>query len=219
MTELSGGLKMKKWLILSVAMWVTLGLFCPASAASTYNITFDDVPTPDGNWGVVQDGYMGFDWNFIEVERITDYQQTYNNNTITFPSSPLAALNGGNTGGNELVSFSSSKPFLLEGAYFSTWAQNNNFTSFSSRGITVTGYLDGNVVGSTKISLTSDFVWQDTNFGPMDLVEFRHQEQDNSHWWLMDNMKVSAVPLPATLVLFGGGLFALVVFGKRRTNG
>jgi hypothetical protein len=159
---------------------------------------------------------MGFEWNFIEVERITDYQKTFNNKNITFPSSPLAALNGGQTGGNELVSFSSSRPFVIEGAYFSTWAQNNNVVSYSSKGLTVTGYLDGNVVGSTKFSLTPDFVWQDLKFGLVDLVEFRHLEKDDVHWWLMDNVQVSAVPLPNTLLLFGGGVIALGIFGKRR---
>ena len=54
------------------------------------------------------------------------------------------------------------------------------------------------------------------NFGPVDLVEFKRQEHDNAHWWLMDNLKVSAVPLPTTGVLFGAGLLALCVFGKRR---
>jgi hypothetical protein len=207
---------MKIWLFMAAAMWVTLGLFCPASADSFYTINFDEVATPDGKWGVVPDGYMGFEWNFIEVERITDYQNTFNNKNITFPSSPLAALNGGQTGGNELVSFSSSRPFVIEGAYFSTWAQNNNVVSYSSKGLTVTGYLDGNVVGSTKFSLTPDFVWQDLKFGLVDLVEFRHLEKDDVHWWLMDNVQVSVVPLPNTLLLFGGGVIALGIFGKRR---
>jgi len=210
---------MKKWLLLVVAMWLSFGLIGPASATITSTITFDDVPTPQGTWGVVPDGYLGFDWNFIEVERITDYQQTYNNPQLTFPSSPLAALNGGVSGGNEVVGFSRTKPFLLEGAYFSTWAQNNKLTGFSSQGLTVTGYLDGKVAGSIKIPLTPNFVWQAMNFGPVDLVEFKHQEPDNSHWWLMDNVKVSAVPLPTTGLLFGGGLLALCVFGKRRTTG
>lgn len=208
---------MKKWLTLVAAMCLTFGLVCPAGATSTYTITFDDVPTPNGTWGVIPDGYLGFEWNFIEVERNTDYQGTFKNKKITFPSSPLAALNGGKTGGNELVSFSSPKPFLIEGAYFSTWAENNKFVGYSSMGLTATGYLDGKVVGSTKFSLTPDFVWQALNFGPVDLVEFKHNEKDDAHWWLMDNMKVSAVHLPSTLLLFSAGLFALCVFGKRRT--
>ena len=67
--------------------------------------------------------------------------------------------------------------FFLEGAYFSTWAQNNKLAGFSSQGLTVTGYLDGKVAGSIKIPLTPNFVWQAMNFGPVDLVEFKHQER------------------------------------------
>jgi hypothetical protein len=47
-------------------------------------------------------------------------------------------------------------------------------------------------------------------------VEFTHQEADNAHWWLVDNVQVSAVPIPATLGMFCGGLLALFVFGRRR---
>jgi hypothetical protein len=207
---------MKKWVIPAAALWITLGLFGQASANSTSTITFDDVLQPGVNWGVVPNGYMGLDWQCIEVERLSDYQQTYNNYQLTFPSVPLAALNGGNTGGNELVSFSSARPILVEGAYFSTWAQNNSYAGFSSQELTVTGYLNGQEVGSTSFSLSPNFVWQEFNFGLVDQVSLRHREHDDQHWWLMDNMKVSATPLPKTMFLFGGGLIALGLFGKRR---
>ncbi len=61
-------------------------LNCPANANSKGTITFDDVLSPGVNWGVVPNGYMGLDWKNIEVERITDYQSTYNNYLLTFPS-------------------------------------------------------------------------------------------------------------------------------------
>ena len=68
---------MKKWLLLVVAMWLSFGLICPARATITSTITFDNVPTPKGTWGVVPDGYLGFDWTFIEVQKVADYQKTY----------------------------------------------------------------------------------------------------------------------------------------------
>jgi hypothetical protein len=210
---------MEKRLIGVAALWLTLALLSPASANSTSTITFDDVLQPGVNWGVVPNGYLGLDWQFIEVERLSNYQQTYNNYQLTFPSVPLAALNGGNTGGNELVSFSSAQPVLFEGAYFSTWAGSNTFSWFSSRELTVTGYLNGKEVGSTTFSLSPNFVWQEFNFGLVNQVSFRHGEPDDGHWWLMDNMQVSATPLPATLLLFVGGLIALGLFGKRRGPG
>jgi hypothetical protein len=207
---------MKKWQVLLAVVSLTVVLTCPASANSMKTITFDDVLSPGVNWGVVPNGFMGLDWKNIEVERITDYQSTYNNHLLTFPSVPLAAFNGGDGGGNQVVSFSSPKPILLDGAYFSTWAQNNSFADFSSHELTVVGYLNGKEVASQTFSLTPDFAWQGFNFGPVDQVEFTHQEADNAHWWLVDNVQVSAVPIPATLGMFCGGLLALFVFGRRR---
>ncbi len=129
----------------------------------------------------------------------------------------MAAFNGGDGGGNQKVSLSSAKPILLEGAYFSTWAQNNSFAGFSSHELTVTGYLNGKEVASKTFSLTPSFAWQAFNFGPVDKMVFTHLERDNAHWWLMDNVQVSAVPVPTTIGMFCGGLLALFVFGRRRT--
>jgi hypothetical protein len=195
------------------------GLAGPAAAAGSYTITFDEVTVQPVNWGVVPDGYMEFDWNFIEFQRNNDYRNTYNNKNITFPSPPYAALNGGESGGNEVVSFASARPFELEGGFFGTWAQNNTFAGFSSRGLTVTGYLGRTEVGSQTFALTPNFAWQEFDFGPVTMVQFTHLEHDNAHWWLMDNLKLSAVPLPTTLGLFCGGLLALAVSGKRRRTG
>ena len=86
------------------------------------------------------------------------------------------------------------------------WAQNNSYAGFSSKGLTVTGYLDGKEVGSTTFSLSPDFVWHEFNLGLVNQVSFRHREHDDQHWWLMDNMKVSATPLPKTMFLFAGGI-------------
>lgn len=209
---------MRRLLFMAGAVCLILGVTCPAEATNSYTITFDDVTVQPVNWGVVPDGYMGFDWNFIEFERNNDYRNTYNNKQITFPSPPYAALNGGESGGNELVSFSSASPFAMEGAFFSAWAQNNTFAGFSSRGLTVTGYLGGTEVGSKSFALTPNFVWQEFDFGPVNLVQFIHLEHDNAHWWLMDNLKLSAVPLPTTLGLVCGGLLALFFSGKRRAT-
>ena len=83
----------------------------------------------------------------------------------------------------------------------------------------VTGYLNGEVVGSTTFSLTPNFVWQELNFGQVDLIEFKTRECDDKHWWLMDNVQVSAIPIPTTIGMFCGGLLALFVFGRRRVGG
>jgi hypothetical protein len=208
---------MKKWLILVAALWITLGLWSLASANSSYTITFDEAANPSNkiDWGVLPDGYMGLDWQFLELEKYNDYKKS--NSGAHFPSPPFAVFNGGPSKGYMTVSFSSDHPFVFEGAFFSTWANKNKFTIGSANGLIVTGYLDGKVVGSTRFPLTPEFIWQNINFGVVDLVELTNQEHDNKYWWLMDNMKVSATPLPNTMFLFGGGLIALGLFGKRRS--
>jgi hypothetical protein len=209
---------MKKWLAILSATCLMMVLTCPAGANSIETITFDTILNPSVNWGVVPNGYMGLNWDNIEVERVTDYQSRFNNHSLTFPSVPLAAFNGGDIGGNKIVSFSSPNPILLNGAYFSTWAQNNSFANFSSHELTVAGYLKGTEVASKTFALIPDFVWQGFNFGPVDTVLFIHKENDNAHWWLMDNVQVSAIPIPATIGLLTGGLLALCFFGRRRTQ-
>lgn len=207
---------MRKWLMAAVAMWWAVGMCAPAGAAASYTITFDDLPTPmEKFWGIVPDGYLGFDWELAEVVKITGYQKEYGNKQAKFPSNPNAAYNGGNDAGSEKISFAANEAFLLTGGYFSTWTENKKMAGYSSQGLTVTGYLDGKAVGSSTFSLTPDFVWQEFTFGPVDLVVFRHQESDNRHWWVMDNLQVSAVPQPTTLILFGSGILILGIFGKK----
>ena len=122
-------------------------------------------------------------------------KQVHKNKLINFPSKPVAAFNGDKDDACGVVSLANATPFLLEGAYFSTWDKNNKFYGKSSGGLTVTGYLNGEVVSSTTFSLTPTFVWRDSNFGPVDLIEFKTKEHDDKHWWLMDNVQVSAVLL------------------------
>ncbi len=202
---------------LVVMLLVTVCWVFPAGALTTFELTFDDLATPNdkGMWGVVPDDYQGFFWKDVEVVNVKAYQNYFGNTKIAFPSKPNAAYNGGLDGGYEVVAMAAAQPFVLEGAYFATWAQNNNFVSYGSKELTVTGYLAGNPVGSSTFALTPEFVWQDVKLGPIDLVTFRHVEKDNAHWWLMDNVKGAFVPLPTTLGLFGLGLITLLCFGRR----
>lgn len=209
---------MRKAFHLLALMVVIICWACPAAATPTFELTFDDLPTPNdkGIWGVVPEEYQDFYWKYVEVVNATAYAKNFGNTKIAFPSKPNAAYNGGLEGGFEVVAMASSKPFILEGAYFSSWAQNNKLVSYGSKGLTVTGYLDGEVVGSSTFSLTPTFVWQELAMGPVDLVEFRHLEKDNAHWWLMDNLQVAAVPLPGTIMLVCAGVSGLLIFGRRR---
>lgn len=207
------GKKLSGGLMLIILCWAL-----PAVAGLAVDITFDDLATPNdkGTWGIVPEDYQGFSWQYIEVVNADAYAKSFGNSKIVFPSRPNAAYNGGPEGGFEVVTLAANSPFELEGAYFSTWAQKNKLVSYSSRGLTVSGYLKGKAVGSSAINLVPNFVWHSFDFGPVDLVEFRHTEKDNAHWWLMDNLKVALVPLPATLALFCLGLIGLLFFGRRR---
>ena len=206
---------------LIVILFITVCWVMPAGALTTFELTFDDLPTPHdrGMWGVVPEDYQGFFWKYVEVVKGEAYKKYFDNTEITFPSKPKAAYNGGPDGGYEVVAMAAAQPFVLEGAYFATWAENNNFVSYGSKELTVIGYLHGNPVGSTTFALTPQFAWQDLQLGPVDLVTFRHVEKDNAHWWLMDNVRGALVPLPGTISLVGLGLIGLLCFGRRRIRG
>jgi hypothetical protein len=205
---------MKKWLILLTVVSLAVVLTCPASAKTTYIFTFDDVAI-DKTWGTIPDDYQGFEWHDFGAVANFGYQKGFNN-SIIFPSPTVAVFNGNADDATGVISLANATPFLLEGAYFSAWAKDNKSSIKPSKGLTVIGYLNGEAVGSSKFSLTPQFVWQDFNFGPVDLVEFMTQEHNDKRWWLMDNVQVSAVHIPATIGMFCGGLLALGIFGRRR---
>jgi hypothetical protein len=180
-------------------------------------IGFDDLPTPlvgpgyTSSWGYVPSSYQGLTWTGWEVTENNSYNIVFGD-SVTFPSGPNAAYNGGD--GNQVVTISSCKPFNFTSAYFWTWTYNNSFwNGVSASSLTVSAYSGGTEKGSVLLNLANAPQEQTFNFTNVDKVTFT--ENGAGLYWLMDNAQVSAVPIPSSLLLIVPGLFGLVALRKR----
>lgn len=177
-------------------------------------IGFDNLATPNSgsgvsSWGYVPSSYQGLTWTDWEVTENATYNSVYGN-SVTFPSGPNAAYNGGNS--DPTVEISSTTPFNFTSAYFFTWAYNNAGWQYGSTSLTITGYLNGTQKDSIVIPLAVTPTLETLNFSDVNDIKITTVGGTN---WLMDNAQVSAVPVPASLLLLAPGLLGLVGMRKR----
>jgi hypothetical protein len=171
-------------------------------------INFNDIATPGGSATLPTD-YQGFSWTGgwkVEGQTGSSGWSVYNNQ-YNFPSLNNAA----DDGGASLVSLSSLTPFSLDSFYLATWGYNNTFKTWSTRTVTVKGYLDDTEVYSTAVSLGLGFS-QVTSFSGLgvDKVDFL---ASSGSWWLIDNISVAPIetmPEPTTICLLGLGALSLL---------
>lgn len=194
---------MRRLLILAA---VLLACLMPVSAAV---LTFDDVT---GGGTQLPAGYGGFTWdsNFY-VWDWASYNSQYGN-TYAFPSMDNAVYNAFGV----LTMSVSGSPFTFDGAYFTGWAEDNGYASFTATSITIDGYLGGNLVGTVSTGLPADsFVWLGADM-MVDTLVFTSSASSN--WWLMDNFtyNASTVPEPGTLLLCAAGLVLAGTLKLRR---
>ena len=143
-----------------------------SAAAATTN--FDDNPSSFTN-------YNGFDMSGVNIMSKTSYTNTYKNTTIDFVSGGYSVY-GNNEG---VIKRSSGNLFDFDGAHFTMFSWLNAKWGASAETITVEGYKAGVKTFDKSISLTTDFVWHDTNFTGVD--EVRIESSASGKYWLMDD--------------------------------
>ncbi len=173
--------------------------------------TCSGVQVPDGY------GNPNFVWggNFYAYGNIP-YDSGYAN-TYGAPSGAFAY----NAFGDSPITLTSSVAFNFNGADFSTWAENNQFQTFSSTTIEIQGYNGSTLVGTVVADLSStsfNFVTADFN-NVTSLVFTNDCGSCSGRWWLMDDFtynQAATTPEPGTMVMFGTGVLVAAGAIRRR---
>ena len=169
----------KKSALLLLVLALALALAAPGQAVV---VNFDDL-----GLGQVPAVYAGLNWdgNFHVYDEVS-YQIGYGNTLTFFPSYANAAYNGYGVP----TAVVSNGPINVIGAYFTSWADNNGWGSWSSTGLDVSGFLGANLVGTVSVPLQPvGFVYAPLNFNNVDRLEIRTVEGVSGYWWLMDNLE------------------------------
>jgi hypothetical protein len=194
---------MKNFLCLFVAPL----LIFASQTLSAAILTFDDVPG-----GSIKDSfgdmptYQGFDFSdtldWIDVE---GPKYNYGANSGDF-----ALIN--NAGGVGSIIESSTTYFTFGGL----WAKRSR-TAPDSGGAdtlfgTLSGYNDGNPVWELATGLNGSYEYYAAQAGLIDELRL-----DFGNFFLVDDLELNAVPVPAAAWLFGSGLIALFGLARRRS--
>ncbi|RCU50055.1 PEP-CTERM sorting domain-containing protein [Corallincola holothuriorum] len=181
-------------------------------------LSFEDVTA--GNSSFLPINYAGFNWGEQAFGVIIDQHPSYSfqgtfGNSYGSPSGDYALYNS--NGVNQGVRLNSIIDF--NGAYFSSWANNNDFGDYGATSITINGYNSGILIDSKTMDLSANqYDWFDVGFSGVDELEFVTSGVEK--WWVMDDFtystsQVAEVPEPASLGVFLAGVFGLLLTRKK----
>jgi hypothetical protein len=161
----------------------------------------------------IPDGYGGFHWdpNFYNVNN--GYLQTNYGFSYGAPSGGAAF----NAFDGRQVSLWRDTPFTFEGAYFSTWGNDDQYSNMSSLTVTILAYDSQNqLLGTIESSLPADqFIFVGADIPNVSKLVFDN-DGISGHRWLMDDLTYEAVPEPASLIISGSGISALFFVARSR---
>jgi len=178
------------------ALAVTV-LSVSAGTASSAVLDFEDIVVPPGALGVapLPPGYHGLDWS-----------STWNVSTISSGWFPISQT----PSGQNYAWSSAANDLSVSGATFdfnSMWASSGFFGNTGEA--IARGFVGATEVFTQSFTPTTTFQLFNFNFTDIDRLEFTDQHGN----LLIDDFSVdvdiAAVPVPATIVLFGFGLLAL----------
>jgi hypothetical protein len=187
---------MKRFLFL----FCCVGILIFSVGASAEVLYFDSLPSDTIN--PIPNGYGGFNWNNMYA---------FDPDPSLYPGYAKGVISPYNVAyngfGDLAVTSTGGATFDFNGAYFtSAWIDNNL--------LTLQGYLGGSLLFTTTANLmTSGPLFVSAKFNGIDEVVF----STSNAQFAMDNFtyNASAVPEPATFLLFGGGLAGLTAYRFR----
>lgn len=177
-----------------------------AMSASAAIVNFDDLPTlfsgsDIANWGDVPASYDGLAWSGWEVLQADggsgSYQSVYKN-SYGAPSGPNFAYNGGD--GFETIT-TGGQLFDFNGALVTSFAYDDQYTSYSSHNLTVEGYNGATLVGAVTVSLSpSSFVALPSTADFQNVTTVVFISDGTGEYWGLDNFSYTPVPEPTTMI-------------------
>jgi hypothetical protein len=191
---------MKSFLHLFVAPLLIFG----SQALSAAILTFDDVPSGSfkGSFGDMPT-YQGF--NFSPTLDWIDVEDSYGAKSGSF-----ALIN--NESGAGMIVEAGTSDFTFDGL----WAKKSR-TAPDSGGEDslfgfISGYNDDNLVWKIATGLNGSYEYYGAQAGMIDELRL-----DFGNYFLVDDLELNAVPVPAAAWLFGTGLIALSGVARRRS--
>ena len=172
-------------------------------------ITFDDIATNDSITSV-SNGYHGFNWGgggFYAVSQNYAPSQGWADGVVSAPNAVFNAAGQPYS----LTSSTAGNSFVFTSAYFASPGY------VGGAPVTVTGFLHGNQVGSLTFDTTTTPVLENFNW-TVDKVTFTDTDYEVFE---MDNLTVSSVPEPSTLIVLSLlGTLAITIgqWRKRRAT-
>jgi len=223
----------------ALAAMLSFSVAQPA-AASVVTLGFDDIPNEFNTRAPIASGYAGFSWNVAWTAETYGYYNAVFTNTLSVGAGTanfqhVINLKAGATLG-EATSFSSVTPFYLKGLTLTGFLSENAFKSFSARSVVVKGYslnASGQLVEAAAMTVN---LANPANGAPLPLTAFNplsfspdwaspvvevrltpSNGTNSSALFLLDNLQVQLVPLPASGLLLSGAL-ASFALARRRTS-
>lgn len=187
---------------------LVIGLFM-FGMVTTVSAAILDFETGSGNPELIVN-YGDFTWGNMYSYDYSLYNSRYGN-TLTSVSGYRYAFNGYGLS----ASLSNASDFNFNGAYLTSWLENNTVSSLSAQSVTITGYNNGTLVGTYVADLSSSIgtmKYFNVGMNGVDNLVFTPDRYEVN--FLMDNFTYNAVPIPPSMLLLGTGLVGL--FGVRR---
>lgn len=176
-----------------------LALVSGFSNAAT--LTFDDIPGATINSAGAIGNYSGFDFTTnlnTNLDWVDTVNKAWESDGLHYGSiSPYFTMVNDNFGMG-IITEESGNDFTFDGLYARTWGDDGDRTQH------IVGLKDSAVVWDSEITLTSTWTYYSGVSGNIDELQL-----DLGDYFIVDNLEMTAVPLPATLYLFAAGLLGL----------